>query len=157
LAPLLKTVVRVQPKRSGAAERGASPAALRQRLAASSDHEREQALFAMVRREVATVLAIGAPDAAADQRPLRELGLDSLMAVELPNRLSAATGLRLPSTLLFDHPTPAALVKRLRSELFPEAAATRSQTAANATRNADSERDRAEPIAIVAMSCRFPG
>jgi acyl carrier protein len=86
-------------------------------------------------------------------RPLNELGLDSLKAVELRSRLAEATGLELSATLLFDHPTPLRLARYLLTQL--DAAAPRRE-AALPTR-ALSAPDYPPPIAIVAMACRFPG
>ena len=81
--------------------------ALRARLAAlASDAERLKALVELAQEDIAAVLALpGASSVPADV-PLKELGLDSLMAVELRNRLSARVGTKLPTTLAFDYPTP---------------------------------------------------
>jgi acyl carrier protein len=69
---------------------------------------------------VATVLGLATPNAIDPHRPLQQLGLDSLIAVELRNRLSAVTGLRLPATLLFDHPTASALARLVRAKCLPD-------------------------------------
>ncbi|KJS51026.1 beta-ketoacyl synthase, partial [Streptomyces rubellomurinus subsp. indigoferus] len=84
----------------------AAPSALRERLAALSPAERQGTLLDLVRREAAAVL--GAEGIGA-QQVFKELGLDSLMAVELRRRLAAETGLTLPSTLAFDYPTPVSI------------------------------------------------
>jgi acyl carrier protein len=97
---------------SRAAEFAAMPAA-----------RREQAVTDLVHAAVASVLGHGAGTAVDPARPFRDLGLDSLTAVELRNRLMAETGLRLPATLVFDHPTPADLAAHLRAELRGPSAA----------------------------------
>lgn len=82
-------------------------------------------------------------------RAFRELGFDSLTAIELRNRLSTVTGLRLPATLVFDHAQPQALAARLRTELTGEDSGQDTVVPGGAADD--------EPIAIIGMSCRFPG
>jgi NAD(P)-dependent dehydrogenase (short-subunit alcohol dehydrogenase family)/acyl carrier protein len=117
LHPLLGGLVRARASRPIAT----NASALKQRLLSLSPEDRERALLELVRAEVAAVLGLSSPSTLEPNRPLQELGLDSLMAVELRNRLASAAGLRLPATLLFDHPTPAALVKLLEIEMRNEA------------------------------------
>ncbi|MFH8371866.1 beta-ketoacyl synthase N-terminal-like domain-containing protein, partial [Streptomyces sp. NPDC018031] len=130
---------------------------LRRRLAGLTDRDRDRTLLDLVRANAATVLGHADPDAVEADRPFKEHGFDSLTAVELRNRLNAATGLRLSATLVFDYPTPAALARQLRTELLGAPAAdTDRATAAPATRTTAAD-GTGDPIAIVAMSCRFPG
>jgi acyl carrier protein len=90
---------------------------LRRELAALGPADRGRRLLALVQAEVAVVLGHGSGDAVERGRPLRELGFDSLAAVTLRDRLRAQTGLDLPATLVFDHPTPGELASFLLSEL----------------------------------------
>ncbi|NEY32345.1 SDR family NAD(P)-dependent oxidoreductase [Streptomyces sp. PRKS01-65] len=106
---------------------------------------------ALVRAQAAAVLGHGDPGAVDTERSFKELGFDSVTAVELGKRLSRATGLRLPATLIFDHPTPAALAGHLRAELAPPTAPDGSP-AATARAAADDD-----PVVIVGMGCRLPG
>ncbi|MGW4113894.1 type I polyketide synthase [Actinosynnema sp. NPDC004786] len=101
-----------------------------------------RALTDLVRSHVAAVLGHPDPSGIDARRAFTELGFDSLTAVELRNRLAEATGRRLPTTLVFDHPTPAALAEHLAGAVKP---AEEAVTAAD------------EPIAIVGMACRYPG
>ncbi|THC40724.1 type I polyketide synthase [Streptomyces sp. A1499] len=124
--------------------------ALARRLAALDEGERERHLTGLVRAEAAAVLGHVSADAFPATRAFRELGFDSLTAVELRARLSEATGIALPASVVFDYPTPADLAAHLRVALSGATPAA-SGTASIATGVSD------EPIAIVAMACRYPG
>ncbi|MGW6741581.1 SDR family NAD(P)-dependent oxidoreductase [Streptomyces sp. NPDC055025] len=90
---------------------------LADRLAAVEETERERLLLDVVREAVATVLGHSGPQSVQPQRPLSELGLDSLAAVELRNKLDLSTGLRLPAGLVFDYPTAEAIAGHLTERL----------------------------------------
>ncbi|MFG1799528.1 type I polyketide synthase [Micromonospora carbonacea] len=131
-------------------EADAPSGALARRLAGLSRADRDEALLELVRQCAATALGYGSADDVPATRPFRDLGLDSLTAVDMRNFLATATDLRLPATLAFDYPNPTALAAHLAELLTgadPEPAA-----AAPAAAPVDDE-----PIAIVAMSCRLPG
>ncbi|MEV4054636.1 type I polyketide synthase, partial [Amycolatopsis sp. NPDC049688] len=121
--------------------------ALARRVAELGEAEGRRLLLDIVRGQAASVLGHDSATAVPAGRAFRELGFDSLTAVEVRNRITAATGLVLPATLVFDHPNPAALAAELHRLLLGRTG-TAVVTAAAATD---------EPIAIVAMGCRFPG
>ncbi|MCS7479350.1 type I polyketide synthase [Umezawaea endophytica] len=118
------------------------------KLAGLGEREQRHAVVELVREHTAAVLAYSSVDAIETDRAFRELGFDSLTAVDLRNRLTADTGLRLPATLVFDYPNAGVLADFLHAEL----AGTRAETAEVVT-SAHTD----EPIAIVAMSCRYAG
>ncbi|MBO3681849.1 type I polyketide synthase, partial [Streptomyces sp. NEAU-YJ-81] len=148
VAPLMSGLVRVPARRT--AEGSAGTGALAQRLARLNETERLETLLELVRTQVAAVLGYGTADSVDPDRAFRDLGFDSLTAVELRNRLNAVTGMRLPATLVFDYPTSLVLAEHLRDELAGTGA--RSGLPVQAVGAIDDE-----PIAIVGMSCRFPG
>ncbi|MFJ9777857.1 SDR family NAD(P)-dependent oxidoreductase [Kitasatospora sp. NPDC101157] len=116
-SPLLSQLPELQSLAGTAEDMETTGGALRDSLRGRTAAEREEALLALVRGHVAAVLGHGSLEAVAVNRAFREAGFDSLTAVELRNRLAAATGLTLPATLVFDHPTPAALAAHLGAEL----------------------------------------
>ncbi|MFD7219466.1 type I polyketide synthase [Streptomyces sp. NPDC059892] len=132
------------------AEAPASGGALADRLAGLTEADQHRLLLDLVRGHAAAVLGHDGPDAVTPDRAFRELGFDSLTAIEVRKRLNTATGVRLPTTVVFDHPTPEALARHLHTVVLGE-----RETAAPGGRTAT--RDADEPIAVVAMSCRYPG
>ncbi|MGW1819788.1 type I polyketide synthase [Streptomyces sp. NPDC002125] len=152
---VLRGLVRGPVRRARAAESGGAAAALVQRLSGLPAGERARALSEFVRGLIATVLGHGSADAIEDGRAFKELGFDSLTAVELRNRLNAATGLRLPATLVFDHPSPGALVTHLSGELFGGEDPLADSSAGAVVPSLVS--DPGDPIVIVGMGCRYPG
>ncbi|GGS66403.1 type I polyketide synthase [Streptomyces cinerochromogenes] len=150
--PLFDTLP--EARRTAAAPQQPSAADLARRLTGLGAAEREEEVAAVVRRTVAAVLGFDSTRRIRDRRTFHELGLTSLTAVDLRNRLAAATGLRLPTTLVFDHPTPQAVTRFLLGLLTGEDGAAPDRTPRpDAPRTADA----AEPIAIVGMACRYPG
>ncbi|WP_373878054.1 SDR family NAD(P)-dependent oxidoreductase, partial [Streptomyces poonensis] len=124
--------------------------ALVQRLREVAPGEQGRILLNLVREQAALVLGHTGKGAFDADRTFRETGFDSLTAVELRHRLNSVTGLKLPATLVFDHPTPAVLARHLGEELLG-----RQDPAADAPHATAAVSD--EPLAIVSMSCRFPG
>ncbi len=118
LPPVLRGLVRGPARRAAeATATQTTGVSLADRLAALPVAEQDKTLVDLVRAEVAAVL--GVTDKVEARRGFKDLGFDSLTAVELRNRLNKATGLRLPATLVFDHPTPVAVAALVRERLFP--------------------------------------
>ncbi|MFE2679862.1 SDR family NAD(P)-dependent oxidoreductase, partial [Streptomyces hygroscopicus] len=157
LPALFRNVVpSVTTRRTARTEQNDSlPDALRRRLAGMPRASQDQMLLELVRAQTAAALGHATPETVNTRRPFKELGFDSLMGVDLRNRLTAETGLRLPATLVFDYPTPMALVGHLRDEILGGAGVT-SAAGAGAVAATGAPVD-SDPIVIVGMSCRFPG
>ncbi|MDT0309259.1 type I polyketide synthase [Streptomyces sp. DSM 44917] len=149
------------PRREAAGDPARDPAkaAPPGRLAVPAGREGERRMLELVRSEAAAVLGHADGERVAPERAFRDLGFDSLTSLALRDRLSAATGLRLPVTLAFDEPTAAALARRLHARLAgaapaaPEPATPRPAP----SRTTPAEGGGGGPVAIVGMSCRLPG
>jgi acyl transferase domain-containing protein/NADPH:quinone reductase-like Zn-dependent oxidoreductase len=123
---------------------------LSHRLAAVAEGDRQRVVLDLVRTQVAAVLGHTSLDTVHPDRAFKELGFDSLAGVELHTRLIEASGLRLPSTLVYDYPTSTAIAKFLLAE-----AGGADEVARPVNRSRSAKAD--EPLAIVGMSCRYPG
>ncbi|WP_457810512.1 type I polyketide synthase, partial [Streptomyces albidoflavus] len=165
--PLLRSLARktTAPRRRrltdadpGTADRAT---ALRDSLLRQPPEGRRATLLDLVRAQVTTVLGHADAGAIEPGRAFKDLGLDSLTAVDLRNRLGALTGLRLSATLAFDHPTCSALAGHLLGEIFGADALEADHTAAAAPgrdgQDAFGTPTSEDPIAIVGMACRYPG
>ncbi len=154
LPPMLRGLVREQAAPAGPG-RPDREAGLAGRLAGLDRDGQRRLLLDAVRGQAAAVLGHGSPAAVPGDRAFRDLGFDSLTAVELRNRLTAATGLRLTTTLVFDYPTPATLAAHLLAQFQPEAAPAQPALIPAASSALDAAGP--EPIAVVGIGCRFPG
>ncbi|MFE2295007.1 SDR family NAD(P)-dependent oxidoreductase [Streptomyces sp. NPDC059452] len=188
-SPLLTGIPEARRALEAATGDTEAPAAalLRQRLAALGESEQHRLLLELVRTHAAAVLGHATVDAIRPGKAFQDMGFASLTAVELRNRLNTATGLRLPSTLIFDHPSSTALAQEIRTELLgrqatepdssePDSSETgSSELGSSETGSSEPDLDRSGPdrssldtavhppapdddlIAIVSMACRFPG
>ncbi|MFE7627873.1 SDR family NAD(P)-dependent oxidoreductase, partial [Streptomyces sp. NPDC057509] len=149
---LFRTLVPVVTRRRATGHTEAN--GLQQRLARIAETEREAVVLEVVLEQVASVLGYSSLQAIEPEKAFKDLGFDSLRAVEFRNAVSEATALRLPATVVFDYPTPAALARHLLGELSGADApvpATLTPARPHAAAHAD------DPIAIVGMACRYPG
>ncbi|GAB3823422.1 hypothetical protein GCM10027610_000320 [Dactylosporangium cerinum] len=150
--PLIGDIAEVhllqETDRSGSAPGEAQTNEVAAHLATLPAGEHKRYLLDLVRTHAAAALGFSGPEEIEPGRAFREVGFDSLTAVEVRNRLRAATGLKLPTTLVFDHPTPVVLAEHLRTALLGgEVAGPVAVAAAGAD----------EPIAIIGMGCRYAG
>lgn len=113
--PLLRGLIPPRAKRSGPADNGGGT--LTERLAGTDEEQRAAVLLDLVRTHAAAVLGLDSADAVEPGLGFHELGFDSLVAVELRNRLSTATGLRLPTTVIFANASAASLAGYLATAL----------------------------------------
>ncbi|MCQ8195560.1 type I polyketide synthase, partial [Streptomyces sp. RCU064] len=148
--PLLRHLVRRPARRTAHTPAPADTSSLMRRLTGLDHGARLRHLTELVRSEAAAVLGHTTIDSIGPEQPFREIGFDSLTAVELRNRLNAATGLRLPATVVFDYPTATIIAGYLRDELF---GSTQVAPAAVTGPGADAD----DPVVIVGMACRLPG
>ncbi|MCL2893053.1 type I polyketide synthase [Brenneria tiliae] len=119
LHPLLERLAGVTGSRRSRAGVDKAPD-LRKALAALEPAARLKHLQTIIAQHIAAILSLDDATQIAPDASFKESGLDSLMALELRNRLTAASGLRLPATLTYDFPTPAALAAHLGEQLIPE-------------------------------------
>ncbi|WP_234377240.1 type I polyketide synthase [Streptomyces sp. TP-A0356] len=147
LPEVLHGLVPAPARRAAATGTGEAPD-LARRLTGLTEAEQERLLLDLVRRHAALTLGHDGAAAVGADQAFKDLGFDSLTSVELRNRLNAETGLRLPATLLFDHPRPTVLARHLREQI----AGTTEHTAIASVAATDDD-----PVVVIGMACRYPG
>ncbi|MDV7355034.1 SDR family NAD(P)-dependent oxidoreductase [Rhodococcus oxybenzonivorans] len=145
--PILRRVLGIRHRRAAAAD---APTGLADELRALGPAERHSRVLDIVTTHVAAVLGHEGKEAIDPERAFKQLGFDSLTAVQLRNQLTTATGVRLAATVVFDHPTADALTQELVARLLGSSAAPQPAQKARTRRDDD-------PIVIVGMACRYPG
>ncbi|MBI0382783.1 KR domain-containing protein, partial [Streptomyces albiflaviniger] len=151
--PLLRGLVR-PTRRTARPVPKSGEGGLVERLAGLPEAQRERVLVELIREEAASVLGFPTIDPIGPEQAFRDMGFDSLTAVELRNRLNTATGLRLPATLVFDHPSPVATAEFLRDQLGGR---TAEATPRPARRDRTAPDQAEDPVVVVGMGCRLPG
>ncbi|MGW2332299.1 type I polyketide synthase, partial [Streptomyces sp. NPDC001700] len=148
LPPVLRGLVTAPVRR--AAQSGGAQAGFRHHLTGRSESEQSQYVLRLVQEHIASVLGHASAGSVEVSRTFQEIGFDSLTAVELRNRVSAATGVRLPATAIFDYPTP----RLLAGHVLAQALGASQEILTDAPTAVAADDD---PIVIVGMSCRYPG
>ncbi|WP_169808218.1 acyl carrier protein, partial [Streptomyces hygroscopicus] len=154
--PVRKQVATATPAAAGAVGQDAD-SRWGARLAGLAGERRKAALRELVNAAVADVLGHASTDTIEASRPFQDMGFDSLMALELKERIQDKTATRMPATLIFDYPTPQALADYLLLEVL--GAGTEAGDAATdpAATDVVAAATLDEPVAIVGMACRYPG
>jgi acyl transferase domain-containing protein/acyl carrier protein len=149
---LLDEIPRAMPATAaGPGTAAATSTELARKLAGLGPVDRERMVTALVRRHAAAVLGFANDSEVEPSRAFRDMGFDSLTAIDLRERLNDATGLALPSTVVFDYPSPTLLAREVVSRLVGAAPAASRPAAALPSPVAG------DPVVIVGLGCRFPG
>ncbi|WP_072802904.1 type I polyketide synthase [Rhodococcoides yunnanense] len=146
LPPILRRVLGVRRRRAAPA----GSTGLADELRALDSDARESRVLDIVTSHIAAVLGHGAGADIDPERAFKNLGFDSLTAVQLRNDLASATGVALAATVVFDHPTAQALARELQTRILGTDRVAESSDTVRVRRETD-------PIVIVGMSCRYPG
>ncbi|MET9296621.1 type I polyketide synthase [Streptomyces sp. NPDC003077] len=152
-SPLLSDLPELRDQAVAESGAGDGASAVLAGLRGKPSEEQERVLTRLVRGHAAAVLGHRGAEAVEADRPFKELGFDSLTAVELRDRIQGETGLKLPATLVFDHPTATDLARYLRAGLSGEDADEEEAAALAAPATASQD----DPIVIIGMACRYPG
>jgi acyl transferase domain-containing protein/D-arabinose 1-dehydrogenase-like Zn-dependent alcohol dehydrogenase/acyl carrier protein len=150
-SPLIQDLPEARQPSAGPADgiRGSAGSTLARQLAGEAPADQHRILTSLIRTQAAIVLGHATSEAIPADHAFGEMGFDSLTALEVAARLSEATGLKLPATMVFDYPTPVLAAHFILEELLGAPAGEVIPAAAPAVTG--------EPVAIVGMGCRFPG